>query len=276
MARSRGWCFTLNNPTQDDENECFELGLGRRGVYICVGRETAASGTPHLQGFVYFPTLTSFPQVNACFDGRAHWERQRGTPVQAADYCKKDGDFFESGPAPSERERGGSVERLRWETALRAAEDGRFEDIPADIRIRYDNALYRIRARFLQNVKTVEGPLQHEWWYGEPGTGKTSRAHREYPDAYLKDPETQWWDGYNGEEVVIIDDVDKYHKAMGGKMKRWLDRYPFRAQTKGGYVLIRPRKIIVTSNYHYEQIWDDEVTVMAIDRRVTVTRFDTI
>lgn len=53
-------------------------------------------------------------------------------------------------------------------------------------------------------------------------------------------------------------------------MKRWLDRYPFQAQVKGGYMLARPKKIVVTSQYHPSEIWDDEKTVDAIMRRVVI------
>ena len=115
--------------------------------------------------------------------------------------------------------------------------------------------------------------LEHEWWYGKTGTGKSWKAERENPGAYIKDPQERWWDGYDGEEVVIIDDFDKYQVKQGGDMKRWMDHRPFRAPIKGGYLTIRPRKIIVTSNYHPDQIWEDEETRDPIKRRVRIVRF---
>jgi len=53
-------------------------------------------------------------------------------------------------------------------------------------------------------------------------------------------------------------------------MKRWLDKYPFQAPVKGGYMLIRPKKIVVTSNYTVREIWSDEQTAGPIERRVRV------
>ena len=41
-----------------------------------------------------------------------------------------------------------------------------------------------------------------------PGSGKSSGVRRDYGDSlYVKDA-TKWWDGYAGEETVVIDDWD--------------------------------------------------------------------
>ena len=56
-------------------------------------------------------------------------------------------------------------------------------------------------------------------------------------------------------------------------MKRWSDRYPFPAAIKGGYLKIRPKKIVVTSQYLPEDIWDDKETLEAINRRFKIVHF---
>ena len=123
----------------------------------------------------------------------------------------------------------------------------------------HDKAIERAFKRARAEPQILD-ELTHEWWYGTTGTGKSSKARADYPGAYIKDPQTRWWDGYTDQEVVIIDDFDKFQVSQGGDMKRWLDHYPFQAPYKGGYQEIRPRKIIVTSNYHPEEIWDDVKT----------------
>lgn len=37
--------------------------------------------------------------------------------------------------------------------------------------------------------------LEHEWIWGEPGTGKTRGVWDKYPDLYVKNL-NKWWDGY--------------------------------------------------------------------------------
>lgn len=56
-------------------------------------------------------------------------------------------------------------------------------------------------------------------------------------------------------------------------MKLWGDRYSFLAETKGGAINIRPKKIVITSNYKIEDLFEDTVLAAAIRRRFEVKYF---
>ena len=203
---------------------------------------------------------------------RAHLEPRRGTVDQAVDYCKKEGDFEEFGIKPLSQSEKGKKEKERWSDAFQAAKEGRFDDIPEDLRTRYYGTYKKIREDSIEKPKVLD-TLDNEWRYGPTGTGKSRTAHEKYPGAYIKKANTKWWDGYIDQEVVIIDDFDKYHVQLGYELKIWLDHYPFPAERKGGSVMIRPKKIIVTSNYRPEEIWEDPKTLEPILRRVELVRF---
>lgn len=97
--QSSRWCFTINNPTQQDKDHVAALGLDPLRKYLVVGREQGESGTPHLQGFVVFTRALRRARVSN-FLPRAHLETARASSDKNATYCKKQGDFDEYGELP--------------------------------------------------------------------------------------------------------------------------------------------------------------------------------
>lgn len=271
MSRGTNFLFTINNYTPEDEQLVRDIEC----KWIIAGKEIApGTGTPHLQCAIVVPAATSVRALSKKLP-RASIRIMDGTPGQNRLYCSKTAvgdDLYERGKCPISNAEKGNKEKRRWADAFSAVQENRLDDVPKDILCtKLKSIEYAV-----QRVKQTKTPLcslnelEHEWRYGVTGTGKSEGAREQHPGAYIKDPTKEWWDKYDFEEVVIIDDFDKYQVKQGGDMKRWLDKYPFKAQVKGGYLDIRPKKIIVTSNYHPSEIWSDEQTLGPILRRVKV------
>lgn len=97
------------------------------------------------------------------------------------------------------------------------------------------------------------------WLYGATGTGKSRWAHEQDPEAYIKEPTTKWWDGYDGEATVIIDDARR-DMCTFAYMLRLFDRYPLPIETKGGTCQFLARTIYFTSPFHPRQFWEGRCT----------------
>lgn len=103
MAQARRWCFTLNNYTDAEVTQIREACRGSQISYAVFGKETGESGTPHLQGYLSLARSQRLSFLRRFISGRAHFEQSRGSPEQASEYCKKDGDFEEFGTLPTKK-----------------------------------------------------------------------------------------------------------------------------------------------------------------------------
>jgi len=270
MSKARGWCFTINNPVPSDESELEYAKL--QCEYFIYGREVGESGTPHLQGYIRFKHARSLRGVKSLLT-RAHLESQKGSCAQAISYCKKDGDWTEFGECPAATS--GLTTKERWKWLIERAECGDMESIKDEepgMYIRYFEKLRSLQRR----EPIILGNLEHEWWYGESGTGKSRELWRVYPLHFQKEL-NKWWCGYGGEDVVAIEEWSPKNECTASFLKIWADRYPFTAQIKGGSLQkIRPKKIIVLSNYTIDQCFPNVEDSGPIKRRFKVKHFPTM
>lgn len=275
--RSRGWVFTWNNYPQDYKEILKGIFRDSEMRYMAFAPEIGERGTPHLQGFMGWRNARSFTRAKHVMPNQVHLERMLGTIQENKDYCSKEGDLTVYGTLPADPKAQGARGRELWDKALEAAKKGDFEAIDPRIYITQYGNLKRIATEHQEFGSPADGSLVHQWWWGEAGTGKSHKAWSDHPDLYPK-PLNKWWDGYQDQEYILLDDVSPDHmKFLKDYMKRWADRYPMLGEVKGGTIkLPTNRKLIVTSNYSLDMLDLNEQDLAALKRRFKVTHFDTI
>lgn len=260
MSKSLGYCFTLNNYTPEDEWSIVGISC----QYLIYGREVGDSGTPHLQGFIQFPKPGKSLVAMKKLIPRAHFEVTKGNIDQNIEYCSKEGDFTERGVKPMSQKRKGECGKASLEERWALAKEGKFEELPPEMIKTYE---YIHRKYQVSEDRAV---LNNIWIHGPSGCGKSRYVRDTYESFYSK-PMSKWWDGYDREDVVVLDDFDPNHaKFLAYFLKIWADHYVFNAEVKGGMLKIRPKTIIVTSQYSIEQCFETSEEVDAIRRRFTV------
>ena len=272
---SRNWLFTVNDIPEGYGHILERIAKRKNVVYIVVGRETApTTGHVHLQGFIKFANVRKFNGVKKMLRelNNPRLDMGDGKAYSMMQYCKKDGDFLEYGELPLSQSEGGRKggERLRdaHRECCELAEAGdfrRMKQLHPSLYTRFYRTWLAMHKDFgarPADLKEVTGV----WIYGPSGAGKSHYARENYPGFYDK-PCNKWFDNYQGESFILIDDFDKKHDVLAHHLKRWADRYAFSAEIKGSQINLRPKRIVVTSQYRITEIWSDAETVDALNRR---------
>jgi len=187
-------------------------------------------------------------------DPAAHLEIKKGTVQQAIDYCQKDAsatdppERFSFGTPPIEQT--GGLKPCMW---LDLMTDIKTTNMTADEMKLKNFKLFGMNPRGVSELinlgrrKRQARDITCICIWGETGVGKTHWVYRTFgfENVYVKD-KSEWWDGYNGEDVIVMDDF--YGEQKLSFMLNLMDRYPVQVQVKGAYVYLNHTKIIFTSN----------------------------
>jgi len=211
----------------------------------------ANTGYLHWQLIVYYPKKVSLHYMKLIFGDQAHCERSRSDACEA--YVWKEdtsipGTQFQLGKKSFKRN-----SEKDWDLIVKNAREGKFNDIPGDVLVRCYGNLKKIRVDSLQPESIVREV--YVYW-GRTGAGKSRRAWEEASlDAFPKDPNTKFWDGYAGQENVVI---DEFRGAISiSHLLRWLDRYPVIVEIKGSSCVLKAKKIWITSNLSPDDWYTD-------------------
>ena len=264
MSRARGWTLTINNWVEDDmvnfTNEA------ETAEYAVVGKEVGEQGTPHLQGYIYFKNARSFKSIKKAFPN-AHIEVAKGNAQQNQKYCTKGENYIEYGMCPMQGKRT-DIDEVRD-----LIKDTNSMAKVVEIASSYQAAKMGEMILKYNEPKRPYGPREVIWHWGDTGTGKTYTVYTEHPDVFCP-LSFKWWDGYDGEKVVLLDDIRgdycKFHEILMLTGER-----PFRVETKGGSRQAVYDKIYITSPYHPNDLWlTVEDKSQLIDRISKIVHFE--
>lgn len=272
------WCFTINNPDGTDDAQL--RAIVPHVEYLIFGKEVGESGTPHYQGFLILKNKQRMSYVKKLLT-RAHLERRRGTPQQAIDYCKKDGDYAEIGQYSQYDP--GSREKSRWTSVYEQVKSG---DSLAKIietspnLIPYVNSLSRVQ-RELKVKPAFDGERAVAILWGPPKTGKTSRFFQKYgrENCYVvnlddKNP----FDDYDYEENIIVEDLKPMHHSVD-LIKRLITTDLLVVPSRYNNKPCSWRRVLITSNFNSDSWWiqdpDREKVMSRIDHVEYIDSLDT-
>lgn len=202
-TRSRSWCLTHNNYTENDiiRLEAFLENQVEYGIY---GKEVGESGTPHLQLYFRMKNAKTFQKIKKLFP-ESHIEVAKGNDEQNFKYCSKQGDYKEYGQKSRQGYRtdlegvkeeillGKKVDEICLENPFLYHEYGRTFQKIEDIRMR---KVFR--------TEMTEG----YWIWGETGSGKSEYVFKDFdPErVYVWKYDNGWNDGYAQQDKVILDE----------------------------------------------------------------------
>ncbi len=267
-TKHRSYILTLNNPTVSLE-DIKELAV-KEGACSFVGQaEKGESGTEHYQFCFQFRNPRSFRSVKSLFE-KAHIEPCKSYP-DSVEYCRKlDTRIGTPVTHNPPKKRLAKADRKQQNADILAkgpefaVQDG-LCSLLSYRRLVESHTLYQLRTAKHEPLAS----LSNLWFVGPSGVGKSRKARSIAPDAYVKLP-NKWWDGYLGQDDVIIDDLAKEHSCLRTHILQWADHYPTPVEIKGATMLIRPKRIIVTSNYLPNEIWEEPKDAQPIMRRFEI------
>lgn len=233
----KSWVFTLNNYT---EAECNQIKSLEGVTRLIVGKEVAASGTPHLQGMMIWKSGKRWAAMKKLFPRMSF--RKMKSEADAANYCRKEHNML----CDIDNRCQGARNDLRGVVDMIHEGKSVYE-------IGIETANYqatRMAELLLRNKPTTSEWLGRRvlWFWGPTDTYKSRTARKLFPGLYWK-KSYKWWNNYQRQDVVLIDDIRadycKFHELL-----TLLDGYAYTGETKGGYVDVVAKTIVVTSCYH--------------------------
>jgi len=286
----RNWCFTFYpdenslNINNINFNEYFEEF--KQIKYIIMGKEICPKTNKlHYQSYIYTHNNMTFSAVKKLLfnilNKYVHFEPCFGTPIENVSYCSKDNDYQAYGEEPKEQGTRMDLFNIREkiknkETTLNKIMD----EMDPTIYFRYGRVLRDYQV-YYDNLTKRDFMTTCEWIYGKTKTGKSKYVFEQCKDKtyyQISLEDNGWWDGYNGEDIVIINEYRENKNLNFRMLLELIDTYPFKVKRRN----IEPRQftskhIIITSPLTPQECFKDVLNendkIDQLLRRINIKHF---
>lgn len=227
--------------------------------YAVYGEEICPkTGKIHWQSYIELYNSQRWNWIKKAYeDNTIHIGARKGSRTQARDYCLKDNKYEEYGKWIKGQGHRSDLETIAdglisGETTLEEV----MTQAPATY-CQYRNGLRDIAALGTKKKILNKGAVEPKVVVitGPTGLGKTHRAVYEHKANFLiKGKDLDWWQDYNGEDRVVIDEYDNdvscthFMDLIG---KRY---FPLRLNVKGSHSYANWDIIVITTNLKKEEL----------------------
>lgn len=218
--------------------------------YICAGAEVCPSTKrAHLQCWIQFHNKKRMGCLKKIFGKQNKFLACKGDEYDNDKYCAKDGNYIKFGKFVCQGQRT-DLELLKREV-MNGMNKKTIIKEHFETYCKYRNGINDLCAVIEKEQRSEFRHVEVILLHGTTNTGKTRKAMEE-AKFKIDASELQWWDGYEGEHTILIDEYDNDVKIT--KMLNILDGYMLRLPIKGGFTYANWRKVYITTNLSPDQL----------------------
>lgn len=268
MSKSRNWCFT-RQATQGEVSawastaaavipEPFHWHEDRRVKFVLYQIEKApTTGQIHVQGMISFKGNTKMSTVKALIENNPHCEPAKDVN-KCYDYCKKAESRvygpWEHGERPVGQGKRTDLKKVYTDLKAHKRTREMLEEDPCVAKFEKQIKFMRFNIQEGDSDRQLRGVKTYVF-YGPTDMGKTYTAMNlmDPGNVFKMDPpatkgQMLWWDAYEGERTLLMDEFEGENYCALNKLKVLLDVYKCRLDVKGAFTWAAWTTVIICSN----------------------------
>lgn len=259
---SRRWIFTSYEKSTYEDNKDSKLPA----TFISYQGEFTKTNRKHVQGYVEFGKQKTRDGVKKYLgSSKIHCKIAKGTAEENIQYTSKTDSadpkrphIMWGTPIPPEELENHQGKRSDLLAVYEMIKKGFSEFVIMDTHpktwMRYHRAITKARGMWIKRkLEHYNKKLKVTCYFGETRAGKTRTVYKKHKPENVfklvaKKGEKLWFDGYSGENVLLIDEFNGQISIE--YMLQLLDNYWQQLEVKGAFCWAQFDHIYITSNHH--------------------------